>query len=135
MVAQSRFLLPSPKLLRKILYPWRKDAAQAGGADLEDIVATHRSQAECPEAVMLTATTVAHLALGVAHGVTAATRLSTEGIRTGRGTRAEEGLRAALLVVRAVMAVTAHCEALCLVFGQRGWAARSFQNVLSSTAT
>ena len=44
---------------------------------------THRSQAECPEGVMLTATTVARLALGVARGVTAATRRSMEGTRTG----------------------------------------------------
>jgi hypothetical protein len=40
-----------------------------------------------PEAVMLQATTVARLALGVARGVTAATRRSTEGIRTDRGIR------------------------------------------------
>jgi hypothetical protein len=88
MVTQSLFLLPSSKPLRvATLYPWRKDAAQAGGAGPGGIVATHRSQAECPEAVMLQATTVARLALGVARGVTAATRRSTEGIRTDRGIR------------------------------------------------
>jgi hypothetical protein len=38
---------------------------------------------------MLPATTVARLALGVARGVTAATRRSMEGIRTGRGIKAE----------------------------------------------
>jgi hypothetical protein len=36
---------------------------------------------------------------------------------------------------RGVMGVTAPGEALCLIFGERGWAARSFQDVLSSTAT
>jgi hypothetical protein len=87
-VTQPLFLSPSSKRLRvATLYPWRKDAAQAGGADLGAIVATHHSQAECPEAAMLQATTVARLALGVAHGVTAATRRSTEGIRTDRGIR------------------------------------------------
>ena len=86
MITQSLFLLLSLKLLRVATsYSRRKDAAQAGGADPAGIVATRRSQAECPEAVMLTATTVAHQALGVARGVTGATRRSTEGIRTGRG--------------------------------------------------
>jgi hypothetical protein len=37
--------------------------------------------------------------------------------------------------VRAVIAVTAQREALCLQRKSTGWAARSFQDVLSSTAT
>jgi hypothetical protein len=90
MITQSLFQLPPSKPLRAAtLYPRRKDAVLAGGADPGAIVATHRSRAECPEAVMLPATTVARLALGVARGVTAATRRSMEGIRTGRGIKAE----------------------------------------------
>ena len=88
MITQSLFLLRSSTPLRVATSSlWRKDAVLAGGAGPGGIVATHRSQAECPEAVMLQATTVARPALGVARGVTAATRRSTEGIRTDRGIR------------------------------------------------
>jgi hypothetical protein len=101
MITQSLFLLRSSTPLRVATSSvWRKDAVLAGGADPGDIVATHRSQAECPEAVMLQATTVAHLASGAAHGVTAATRRSTEGIPTGRGIKSDSGgFRVALLLL------------------------------------
>ena len=86
MITQSLFQLPPSKPLRAAtLYPRRKDAVLAGGADLGAIVATHHSRAECPEAVMLPATTVARLALGVARGATAATPRSMDGTQTGRG--------------------------------------------------
>jgi|ERR1700677_1022369 hypothetical protein len=88
MITQSLFLLPSSKPLRvATLYPWRKDAAQTDTGD-------RAGRAICMGVVPIQAATgvpvgemAAHLAIGVAPGVTAVTRRSTEGIRTGRGIR------------------------------------------------
>jgi hypothetical protein len=88
MVTQPLFLLPSSKPLRvATLYPWRKDAAPTDTGD-------RAGRAICMGVVPIQAATgvpvgemAAHLAIGVAPGVTAVTRRSTEGIRTGRGIR------------------------------------------------
>jgi hypothetical protein len=89
MVTQSLFLLPSSKPLRvATLYPWRKDAAPTDTGD-------RAGRAICMGAVRIQAATgvvpsgemAAHPAIGAARGVTAATRRSTEGIRTDRGIR------------------------------------------------
>jgi hypothetical protein len=89
MVTQSLFLLPSSKLLRvATLSAWRKGAAPTDTGD-------RAGRAICMGVVPIRVDimggeggTAAHPAIGVARGVTAATRRSTEGIRTGRGIRA-----------------------------------------------
>jgi hypothetical protein len=88
MVTQSLFLLPSSKPLRvATLCPWRKDAAPTDTGD-------PAGRAICMGAVPIRVDIMggkgemaAHPAIGVARGVTAATRRSTEGIRTDRGIR------------------------------------------------
>jgi hypothetical protein len=82
------FLWPCPRLLCGTrFYPWRKDAAPT---DIGDRV----GRAICMGAVPIQAATgvpvgemAARLAIGMARGVTAATRRSTEGTQTGRGIR------------------------------------------------